>query len=463
MNFRYIATLCLLCLLTACNVGPKYKKPETTVDKKFSGQKQGGYASDAAVAEWWNKFHDSQLNNLIQRALAGNKDLQIAAARVQEAKALRNSVRLDYFPTVTSAASYNNQQRSLAQTGSLALGPRSSEIYSAGFEAAWELDIWGRVRKLNKAAKADVATAEALRHDTMVILTAQVASSYLELRGLQNQLAVAQRNVTNQRETLKIEDDKFKAGTTSALPSLRASAQLNTTLAAMPLIEGTISKDIHRISVLIGEQPATLERELKKAQPMPTLPSLVHIGKPAELLRRRPDIEAAEKSLEAATERVGVAVADLFPKVTFNGTVAIQANSLGGTGSGARSFGPNISWAAFNLGRVQAQIDAAGARAKAQLASYQKTVLLALEETEDALVDYGRQQARRELLRQAAKDAEAAAKIAHEGVGALDPLNITEADRAMLLAQIELASSETNTATALVSIYKALGGGWEGR
>lgn len=465
MNFHSAATLGLLSLLTACNVGPKYKKPETSVPVKFSGQKQGGYASDAAVAEWWNKFHDAQLNDLIQRSLAGNKGLEIAAARVQEAKALRNSVRLDYFPTVTSAASYTNEQRSLAHTGGQAFGPRSLEIYSAGFEAAWEMDIWGRVRKLNKAAKADVATAEAVRHDTMVILTAQVASSYLELRGLQNSLSVARRNADNQRETLKLTESLLQGGRGTELDTSRARAQLNTTLAAIPLIEGAISKDIHRISVLIGEQPTVLDRELNKAKPMPELPSLVRIGNPTDLLRRRPDIEAAEKSLEAATERVGVAVADLFPKVTFNGTVAVQANALGGSSSGATNFGPNISWAAFNLGRVQAQIDAAGARAKGQLASYEKTVLNALEETEDALVDYGRQRARRDYLAEAAKASEQAAKLARERYqnGVADFLTVLDAERNLLLAQIELAASETNTATALVSIYKALGGGWEGR
>ncbi len=445
-------------------MGPKFKKPETSANGKFSGQKQGGYTSDAAVAEWWTRFHDSQLNGLIQRALAGNKDLQIAAARVQEAKALRNSVRLDYFPTVTSDAGYTNTQRGLAQSGGQLFGPRTVEIYSAGFEASWELDLWGRVRKLNKAARADVANAEAVRRDTMVILTAQVASSYLELRGLQNQLSVARRNSDNQGETLKLTESLLQGGRGTELDTSRARAQLNTTLAAIPVLEGAISKDIHRISVLIGEQPTVLERDLKRAKPMPSLPSLVRIGNPAELLRRRPDIEAAEKSLESATERVGVAVADLFPKVTFNGNASIQANMLGGSSSGATSFGPNISWAAFNLGRVKAQIDAAGARAQGQLASYEKTVLTALEETEDALVDYGRMRTRRNYLAEAAQASEQAVKLSRERFqnGVTDFLTVLDAERTMLLAQSELAASETNTATALISIYKALGGGWEG-
>ena len=452
-------------VLATCNVGPKFKKPETKVDAKFSGRKQGGYTSVEAISDWWRKFNDSQLNNLVSRALANNLDLKIAAARVNEARANHNLVHLDYFPTVPAAASYTNSRQSQAQTGGNNFVPRRLEIYSAGFEATWELDIWGRVRKLNKAARADVATAEAVRHDTMVILTAAVASSYLDLRGLQNLLSVAQRNAENQRETLKLTESLLQGGRGTELDTSRARAQLNTTLAAIPLIEASISKDIHRIAVLVAEQPASLEKDLGSPKAMPALPGPVRIGDPAGLLRRRPDIQAAEKSLESATERVGVAVADLFPRVTFNGSVALQTNQLSGPGGAGTSFGPRIAWAAFDLGRVKAQIDAAGARAQGQLATYQKAVLTALQETEDALVDYGRQRARRDFLGEAAKSSEQAAKLARDRFqnGASSFLEVLDTERSMLIAQSELATSETNTATALVAIYKALGGGWQGR
>ncbi len=465
MNSRPFAALLLISLLPACNVGPRYEKPETKVDAKFSGRTQGGYTSDGTIVEWWRKFNDSQLNNHVSRALANNPDLKIAAARVEEAKAYRSSVRLDYFPTVTSRAGYTNSQRSLAETNGIAFGPRSVEIYSAGFDATWELDIWGKVRRTNKAAAADVATAEADRHNVMVILTAEVARAYLELRGQQNQLSVARRNAENQAESLKLTESLLAGGRGTELDTSRARAQLNTTLAAIPSIEASISRNIHRISVLIGEQPTALKSALASAKPMPVLPSPIRIGDPAGLLRRRPDIEAAEKALESATERVGVAVAGLFPAVTFNGNAAIQSNVLTGPGSAATAFGPSISWPAFNLGRVQAQIDAQGARAKAQLAIYQKTVLAALEETEDALVDYGRQCTRRDYLAEASKASEQAVKLATERYqnGVTDFLTVLDAQRQMLIAQSELAASETVTATDLIAIYKALGGGWQGK
>ena len=456
------------CILSSCNVGPKYVKPETKVAAKFSGSKESGYKTDEAISKWWARFHDTQLTRYIEAALSNNQDLKIAAARVEEARALRSAERLDYFPTVRGEAGYTNRHQSLAQTGGLAIGPRSLEIYSAGFDATWELDLWGRVRRSDKAAKADVATAEAVRHDTMVSLTAELARAYLELRGLQNQLSVAQRNAENQRETLKLTESLLQGGRGTELDTSRARAQLNVTLAAIPTIESSISKDIHRVSVLTGQQPAVLEAELSKARPLPSISGTVNIGNPAALLRRRPDIEAAEKSLESATERVGVAVADLFPRVVFKGNAAIQANTFngfGGNGIGNTSFGPGISWAAFDLGRVKAQIDAAGAKAKGQLASSEKVVLNALEETENSLVDFGRQRARREFLAEAAKASEQAAKLARERYqnGVADFLTVLDAERTMLEAQSQLAQSETVTATALVAIYKALGGGWEGR
>lgn len=467
MNSRHFVPLCLLplCLLSSCAVGPNFKTPETAVSESFANKKQGSYSSEKTVAEWWRKFNDSQLTSLVERALVNNQDLRIAAARVEEARALKRAVRLDYFPTVTSDASYTNEKSSLIR--GFPGTSRSTEIYDAGLDATWEVDIWGRVRRQNWAARFDVEAAEALRHDTMVLLSAEVARAYLELRGLQHELDVAQRNAQNQRDTLKLTESLLQGGRGTELDTSRARAQLNSTLAAIPSIESAISKDIHRISVLVGEQPTALKGMLIKPKAIPSLPSLVRIGNPADLLRRRPDIRAAENQLGAATERVGVATADLFPRVTFNGRVALQAESLSGfSGSGANaySFGPRLSWAAFDMGRVLSQIEASKAQTKQKLASYEKTVLIALEETEDALVDFGRLRARTGFLREAANASEQAAKLARERYqnGVADFLTVLDAERVMLEAQVRLAASETQTATAVVAIYKALGGGWEG-
>ena len=473
MNSRHFAPLCLLplCLLSSCAVGPNFKKPETVLSESFAGKKEGGYSSEETVAEWWRKFNDPLLTSLVERALANNHDLRIAAARVEEAKALKRAVRLDYFPTVTSDAYYTNQRLSKEQGFGTGLGSvvrsRNSEIYDAGLDATYELDVWGRVRRSNWAARFDVEAAEALRQDTMVLLSAEVASSYLELRGLQNELDVAFRNAQNQRDTLKLTESLLQGGRGTELDTSRARAQLKSTLAAIPSLESAIAQNIHRMSVLLGEQPTALQTQLIKAKPMPKFPSLVRIGDPASLLRRRPDIRTAEKQLGAATERVGVATADLFPRVTFNGRVALQAESvsgLTGTGADTYSFGPRISWAAFDLGRVFSKIDASKAQVKQRLASYEKTVLVALEETEDALVSFGRQRARRELLREAATASEQAAKLARERyqTGVATFLEVLDSERVMLEAQSRLALSETQTATAVVAIYKALGGGWEG-
>ncbi|MEY4484145.1 MAG: hypothetical protein RL693_1597 [Verrucomicrobiota bacterium] len=464
MTPRIFATVSVssLLALSSCTVGPDYKEPETKVDATFGNAKKGSYTNDAVIAGWWKKFNDRQLNSLIELALANNHDLRIAAAHVEEAKALRSAARLDFFPTVTSSASYINQKLSRAQSPLQS----TSEIYDGGFDASYEIDFWGRVRNNYRAALAQEESAEALRQDTMVLLTAEVARAYLELRGLQNQLSVAQRNSVNQRETLKLTESLLQGGRGTELDTARARAQLSNTLAAIPVIENSISKDMYRISVLVGSQPTALEGQLKTPKPMPTLPSIVRIGNPADLLRRRPDIRSAERLLDATTRRVGVATADLFPRVTFNGSAAIQAETFsgfGGAGIGATSFGPRITWPAFDMGRVKAQIRVSNARVEGQLATYEKTVLTALEETEDALVEFGLLRVRRNHLRDAATASEQAAKLARDRFqnGVADFLTVLDAERVMLEAQNQQAQSETATATSLVGIYKALGGGWE--
>lgn len=464
MTLRNFATVSLssLLALTSCTVGPDYKEPETKVDAAFGNLKKGSYSSDAAVAVWWTKFNDRQLNALIDQALANNQDLRIAAARVEEAKALRTNAKLDFFPTVPAEASYTNEKFSRARSSFTS----TSEIYDGSFVASYEVDFWGRVRNNYRAAVAEVESAEALRQDTMVLLTAEVANAYLELRGLQNQLTVARRNSDNQRETLKLTESLLQGGRGTELDTARARAQLSNTLAAIPIIENSISKDIHRISVLVGSQPTTLNPQLKTPKPMPTLPSIVRIGNPADLLRRRPDIRSAERLLDAATRKVGVATADLFPRVTFNGSASIQAETLsglGGAGVGATSFGPRITWPAFDIGRTKALIKVSNARLDGQLATYEKTVLTALEETENSLVEFGLLRIRRNHLRDAATASEQAAKLARDRFqnGVADFLTVLDAERVMLEAQNQQAQSETATATSLVGIYKALGGGWE--
>jgi outer membrane protein, multidrug efflux system len=415
-------------------------------------------------AFWWRGFQDNTLNQLVDQALANNHDLRVATARLREARALRSETTFDRYPTVTSQASYTRQRLSEAVTP--AGGDRDIELYDAGFDASWELDFFGRVRRSIEASSAAVGAAEASRQDVMVSLLAEVARNYFELRGTQNQLAVAQRNAENQRQTLDLTIALLEGGRGTELDTSRAEAQLTSTLASIPPLETAVKQAIYRLGVLIGQQPTALELELSAPLPLPMLPTLVALGRPDDLLRRRPDIRVTERNLAAATADVGVATADLFPRVTFTGSVAVQTGSFLGFGKGGSDtfvLGPSIFWAAFDLGRVRARIRAADARTEAALAQYEQRVLVALEETENALVDFTRQQARRDLLQASAQASEKAVHLARQRYqfGVADFLTVLDAERTLLEAQDRLAESETRTATALVAVYKALGGGWE--
>ena len=454
---------CLLGLLSGCMVGPDYQRPQVPAPEAFANQTQEGLSTAEVETLWWHGFQDHTLNQLVDQALAHNHDLRVATARLREARALRLETTFDRYPTVTSQASYTRERTSEALA---ATDDRDLELYDAGFDASWELDFFGRVRRSIEASTAAVEAAEASRQDVIVSLLAEVARNYFELLGSQNQLAVARRNAENQRQTLDLTIALLQGGRGTELDTSRAEAQLTSTLATIPPLETVVKQAMYRLGVLIGQQPAALEPELSGPLPLPTLPTLVALGRPEDLLRRRPDIRVTERNLAAATADIGVATADLFPRVTFAGSVALQATSflgLGHGGSDTFAIGPGIFWAAFDLGRVRARIKAADARTEAALAQYEQRVLLALEETENALVNFTRQQARRDLLRTSAQASERAQNLARQRYqfGVADFLTVLDAERTLLEAQDRLADSETQTATALVAVYKALGGGWE--
>ncbi len=357
-------------------------------------------------------FNDSLLENLVEQSLHHNRDLQAAKANLAEARALYLESGLSLLPTVTSRASYNEQKRSAGSLNNRAFVPRELKLYSMGFDASWELDFFGRVRRSVEAADNQVAAEEASLRDVEVSLVGEVARNYFALRGLQHQLAVAQRNAENQAQTLEITRVKFENGRGTELDTSRAEAQLQSTRAGIPPLETAIRQAIHRLSVLSGQMPDALTTTLSAHQSLPKAPETIRIGDPAQLLRRRPDIRMAERNLAAATAQIGVATADLFPRVTFVGSISLEGNTLTNLvapGGDAYSIGPRITWAAFDLGRVYARIKAADARAEAGLAQYEQTVLNALEETENSLVAYRQELSRRADL---AKAATASAKRA---------------------------------------------------
>jgi multidrug efflux pump len=462
-----LAGLTSAMFLSACAVGPDYRTPQTKVDTAFANGSQSNLSTEPAVVTWWRGFNDETLNGLVDRAVAANHDLRIATARVREARAERSAAVLDFFPTVTASGGYTKSVSSKdANYTPLTRDQRELSLYDAGFDATWEVDIFGRVRRAIQASDAGVAALEASRRNVLVSLMAEVARNYFELRGAQHELEVARQNAENQSETLAVVTANFRAGRTTQLDVARARTQLDSTLAGIPPLEAFIKRVIYRLGTLTGQPPTSLEPALAAPAPMPALPVLVTIGKPEDLLRRRPDIRAAERALASASALIGFETADLFPRVTFNGNLALESSTLSGlgkAGSDTYSFGPRISWAALDLGRVHARIKAAGARGEAQLAAYEKTVLTALEETEGALVEFGRAQARRDYLRASAQAAEEAVALANQRYksGIADFLTVLDAQRTQLAIEDQLAQSETGTATALVAVYKALGGGWE--
>jgi len=446
-------------------VGPNYQRPVTPVGPQFVNAGQPGFNGSEVVARFWTSFNDPKLNRLVDDALKENKDLKRARANLKASRAARRLAGFDLFPTVTAGAGYTKTRESRNQLPAVISTDRNLDDADVGFDAFWELDFFGRVRRGVQAARAEEQASAASLRDVQVTVTAEVARNYFVLRGLQEQLAVAVRNADNQDQTWKLTRVRLEAGRGTELDSARAEAQLKSTLATVPLLDSSIATTIYRLSVLTGRVPDGLTSELQTAEPLSSLPTLNAIGDPASLLRRRPDIRIAERSLAASTARIGVAMGDLFPKVTFTGSVGYDAATFGGlgkSGSDTYSIGPAISWAALDLGRVAARIKIARAQTEADLATYEASVLGALEETEGALVTYGRAQTRRDLLAEAATASERAANLARQRFqgGLTDFVNVLEAERDALAVQDSLAQSHTQTATALVSVYKALGGGW---
>ncbi|HKZ74149.1 MAG TPA: efflux transporter outer membrane subunit, partial [Steroidobacteraceae bacterium] len=369
-----LTALCIAGLLAGCAVGPDYVEPDTKVAERFDGVQAAVFSGEDALAQFWMQFGDETLDGLVGDALLANHDLRIAVANVAAARALRGETRLDLAPTITAGGGYTDQR--LAAGQAVPGVPRDQEIYDAGFDAVWELDFFGRVRRGIEASSAEVGAAEAALRDAQVIVTAEVTRTYFELRGLQQQLDVARRNVANQRTTLDLTTVRLEAGRGTELDTSRAQAQLSATLSTIGPLEAAVARSIHRLGVLTGREPGALREVLGAQRDLPGLPAIAAVSDPATLLRRRPDIRVAERELAASTARIGVAIADLFPRVTFTGSagyVAETSDGLGDSGSDTHLIAPGISWAALDLGRVRARIAASRATTHGALARYEQT------------------------------------------------------------------------------------------
>jgi outer membrane protein, multidrug efflux system len=459
---RLIALLPVSLLLAACAVGPNYRAPQAPPTIVQNAQ-AANVVTSTPDAAWWQEFGDAELDGLVGRALQANLDLRVALDRVQAARAVFDENKLDYAPHVDLSGAYTRSREQVPGSESSRVDNRSALL---GFDAAWEIDLFGRVRRSVEAARADLGFEQASFRDVEVTVAAEVARNYFELRGAQKRLAVARDNLESERQSLDLTELRANAGRGSDLDVERSRARLKATEATIPMLEAAERQAGYRLAVLLGEHPGTLDAELAAA-PVATYAKALPIGDPTELLRNRPDVRAAERQLAAATARVGVATADLFPRVSVTGFVGFLSGDvrrLFGTAAGddarAWSVTPAVSWAAFDLGTVRARLRATEAQADAAVANYEKAVLTALEDTENSFLAYSKRQLQfRSLGEQAAASRRAAALADLQfREGAADYLVLLDAQRTQLEAEDAVAQAETAVNVAVVAIYKALGG-----
>ncbi|MGE3667082.1 MAG: efflux transporter outer membrane subunit, partial [Steroidobacteraceae bacterium] len=378
---------------------------------------------------------------------------------------LLRGARFDQLPTVTASGSASNTRLSASDAPGVARADRDTNGFNGEIDASWELDLFGRVRRNVEAQRADLAASAADLGAVQVAIVGAVAQGYMELRGLQERLRVAQANAANQRETVQLVEARLAAGRGTEFDTSRARAQLETTLARVPALEASVAVTLHRLAVLTGVAPEALTTELSTAAALPALPARLDPGTPGELLRRRPDVIAAESRLHAATARVGIATADYFPRFTLAGligTKGIDTSALFERDSETRLAALGVDWSFLDVGRVRARVAAADADASAALAAYERSVLLALEDTENALVRVAKSRVEDAHLERAAKDSATAARLARLRfeAGAVDLLDVLDAERTRLAAQDAFADARTRSATATVGLYRALAGGY---
>ncbi|PNB71046.1 RND transporter [Pseudomonas sp. GW456-E7] len=459
--FKLFLPSLLVTALAACTVGPDYKTPDTAPAHVVSAQGVN-YDQTRFETVWWQQFDDPTLNQLVGKALNGNRDLRVAFARWKAARAIRDDISNDNLPVVTSRVS---SQQGKSQVPGLTEQRVNTDRYDLGLDMAWEIDLFGRIqRELESSDAREDATAADL-YQLRVSMIAELVDAYGQLRGAQLREKIALANLKNQSESRSVTVSLRDAGVGNELDVVRADARLAAVEASVPQLQAEQVHHKNRIATLLGERPDTLGIDLSPKD-LPAIAKALPVGDPGELLQRRPDVRAAERRLAASTADVGVATADLFPRVSlsgFLGFIAGRGSQIGSSAARAWSLGPSITWAAFDLGSVRARIRGADAEAEGALATYEQQVLLALEESENAFSDYGKRQQRLLSLIRQSESSRAAADLAatqyKEGV--VDYLVLLDAQRERLNAEDAQALGETDQYRAIVAIYKSLGGGWD--
>ncbi|MFH1136533.1 MAG: efflux transporter outer membrane subunit [Pseudomonadota bacterium] len=458
-----VTTVLLMLFALGCaSVGPDYRPPAPDAPAKWHN---GGAAVTAArdnkqLAEWWTVFDDPLLTRLVGMALEENLDLKKAKAAVREARASRGAAQAGLFPTATGSAAAT-RSRSSENNGS----GDTDDLFSLGFDASWELDVFGGVRRAVEAAEADLGAAEADLRDVLASLTAELGTNYIEARSRQARLAAAEQSLVSLGETVDLTQARFQTGLDDELAVLQAGYNREDAAADIPTHKTALEQAFNRLAVLTGRKPGELRDLLAEVKPIPAAPAAASIGPPAETLRQRPDIRKAERELAAQTARIGEAAADLYPKFKLAGSLsleALQAHKLLRVESLASSLGPSVSWNIFDAGLIRRNIEVQTAKQEQCLAAYEAAVLTALEEVENALVAFDQEQKRREKIRRAADLASQAEGLARQQylAGLKDFSDVLETQRQLLTYRDQLAQSDAAVAGDLVTLYKALGGGW---
>lgn len=459
-----------LAILAGCTVGPNYKPPSAQAPVSWATPLAAGESdAPAALASWWMGFKDPELDALVSTAVRSNLTLQVAEEHVREARAARDVIAGGHWPSAGASAAYSKNRygaHSFPPLGLFPGIPLDYDLYTAGFDAAWELDLFGGIRRAIEASSAAVGAAEYTRRDVLVSVLAEVARNYIDARAYQERLDITRQNIAAQQAIVELTRSRYRSGLANDLEVQQASALLTATQAELPALESGFAESVHHLSVLLGESPGALLERMSQVRPIPLTPPLVPVGLPSDLLRRRPDVQRAERELAASTAEIGVAEAELFPKFSLVGALGITSTSTSNLFEYASRYwsaGPGIQWNLLQGGSLRANVRVQSARAEQALDSYRQTVLVALEDAENALVAYSKEQTRRASLAQSEQSSDAAFHLSSElyRSGLVDFLNVLDAERTLYAAQEALVGSTEAVSLDLVQLYKALGGGWQ--
>ncbi len=464
----FFLTGALAAVLAGCTVGPNYHEAPADAPSKWASPLGGGETNGpSADIQWWKSFHDPELDSLITRAAESNLNIRAALARVRQARYERQIVQGGLWPTLNANASYSYNRASATGLVPFPPGvPLEANLYQAGFDSAWELDVFGATRRSVEAASAEFTGAEFGRRNLLLSVFAEVARNYVQARSYERRLDVLRKNIKVQKDTLSLTRDLFSKGLASELDVQQSESLLATTQAQEPGFETGFQASAYRLAVLMGQPPGASLDELAATAPVMAEPPVVPVGLPSDLIHRRPDIQQAERQLAAATARIGVAKADLFPQFSLTGNIGLESISASDwftAGSRYWTVGPTAQWRLFEAGRIRANIHLQTARQEEALAAYEQSVLTAFEDVENALTAYAHEQVRRQSLTRAVDADQKATQLAEDLYrhGLADFLRVLESQRSLYQSQDALIESDQIVSSNLIALYKALGGGWE--